>query len=129
MKNHLVTLSLGVLITGQLALLTARAGSAPDSVSSVVGDANDPTKWTATKWTPEETALFEGAPVYHGDHKDLILLRYTFYVSDYDADRPCPLWVAHIDEGDASEKAKMRTESHRSEELTPELQSLRHLVC
>jgi DNA/RNA endonuclease G (NUC1) len=111
MKNYLVRLSLGFLIAGQLAFSIARAGSQPDSVSSVVGDTADPTHWPATKWTPEETALFEGAPVYHGDHKDLILLRYTYYVSEYDADRLCPLWVAHIDEGDERPKAKLRTQS------------------
>lgn len=111
MKNRLSRLGTAVLLAFQIPF-PARAGSQPDSVSSVVGDTADPTHWPATKWTPEETALFGGAPVYHGDHKDLILLRYTYYVSEYDADRLCPLWVAHIDEGDEMPKAKLRTESH-----------------
>ena len=80
---------------------------APD-VRSTVGDA---THWTASHWSPEDTALFEGIPAYHGPDRDLILLRYSYYVSDYDADRLCPLWVAHIDVGDTSAKARERVKS------------------
>ena len=75
---------------------------------STVGDR---THWTATNWSSDDSALFEGIPVYRGPHKDLIILRYSYYVSDYDADRLCPLWVAHVDVGDTAGKAKTRVES------------------
>ncbi len=83
--------------------------AAPTEIHSVLGDT---AHWTATKWSPDETALFGGMPVYHGPHKDLILVRYSFYVSDYDTEQLCPLWVAHVDEGDALAKAPSRTEGH-----------------
>ena len=81
--------------------------AAPSNVTSIVGDS---THWTATKWSADDAALFGGMPVYHGTHKDLILVRYSFYVSNYDTEQLCPLWVAHVDEADALAKAHQRTD-------------------
>ena len=98
---------------GLLSVLAVAVSSvifaAPSDVVSVVGDS---TQWTATKWSADDAALFGGMPVYHGTHKDLILVRYSFYVSNYDAEQLCPLWVAHVDEADALGKAPSRTSGH-----------------
>ena len=76
---------------------------------SIVGDAKN---WTALKWSPEDIALFHGAPTYHGPAKNLILLRYSFFVSCYDLDRRVPLWVAHVDEQDSLAKDEVRKGGH-----------------
>lgn len=70
-----------------------------------------PTQWAATKWSAQDLSLFGGFPKYTGDHKHLVVIRYTYYVSNYDADRLCPLWVAHIDYSDGLEKMSLRENS------------------
>lgn len=78
--------------------LQASAKEKPDAVEGT------PTEWPATKWSAEDALLFGGLPQYKGDHRNLIILRYTYYVSCYDADRLCPLWVAHVDYKDGFKK-------------------------
>mgnify|MGYP000511510057 CR=1 FL=1 len=65
-----------------------------DYLQSERGDAQH---WTGLKWTPEESALFGGMPRHTEDRDHLLVLRYGFYVSHYDAERRVPLWVAHVD--------------------------------
>lgn len=104
-----------------------RAIPQPADVTSVVGDGHH---WAATHWSTDDTALFGGPPIYRGNDNDLILLRYSFYVSEYDADRLCPLWVAHIDEGDALAKARLRTAGHNREwQRLPSFFADRNLVA
>ena len=79
--------------------------AAEKAIHSQVGDDSH---WTATHWTQDDIALFAGKPVYQGPDKDLILVRYSFFVSDYDVDRLTPLWVAHVDEQDAEAKDRGR---------------------
>jgi len=69
----------------------------------------DAQHWTGLKWTAEEIALFGGMPRQTGDRAHLLVLRYGFYVSHYDAEKRVPLWVAHVDRADSSDKARGRT--------------------
>jgi DNA/RNA endonuclease G (NUC1) len=81
------------------------AGAAGKPVHSLVGDA---AHWTATDWSADDAALFGGEPEYGGEDRDLILVRYSYFVADYDVDRLGPLWVAHVDEQDAELKDRAR---------------------
>jgi DNA/RNA endonuclease G (NUC1) len=103
-----ITAGLFCLVTS-LGFAAAPATNEVPHPRSEVGDADH---WTATRWSVDDTALFEGVPLYHGTHPDIILVRYSYYVSAYDADRLCPLWVAHVDVGDTREKAQLRTQKH-----------------
>ncbi len=107
---------LGLAFSAALAVFNPVAYGAPDAAAthtpSVVGDVTSAAGWYASKWQQADADLFDGAPVYRGEHKHLLLLRYSYYVSQYDCDRLCPLWVLHTDVGDLSEKAKMRTKGH-----------------
>src|SRR5437660_1763183 len=100
-----LVLSLALL----LSVASSYAISQPADVHSVVGSG---AVWAATKWSASDLSLFGGMPEYQGDHKNLLLLRYSFFVANYDGDRICPLWVAHVDTQDALAKATLRTDKH-----------------
>ena len=89
--------------------LATYAISQPRDVESIVGNA---LTWSASKWSTSDLELFGGMPTYQGPHQNLLLLRYSFFVANYDGDRICPLWVAHIDKSDALAKADLRTDKH-----------------
>lgn len=96
----------------QLLLTTAFSAEQVSGVTAgIKSTVGDRTHWTAANWSNDDVVLFEGIPGYGGPHQDLLLLRYSYYVSDYDADRLCPLWVAHVDVGDTADKAHARVES------------------
>lgn len=73
---------------------------------SLIGDE---THWAATRWSPAEVERFGGMPKFKGLDPKLIILRYSYYVSNYDLEHRVPLWVAHIDGKDSELKAKGRT--------------------
>jgi DNA/RNA endonuclease G (NUC1) len=89
--------------------VSIQAISQPTDVHSVIGS---PQIWAATKWSTADLALFGGMPKYQGDRKNLLILRYSFFVANYDGDRISPLWVAHINKRDALAKATLRTDKH-----------------
>lgn len=108
------------LLSFGLLAVSCFAAQGHDYVASTVGDA---THWTALNWTPEEVELFGGTPEYHGADKHTILVRYLYYVSNYDVDRLTPLWVAHVDERDAELKDRGRTKgefSRKDDKFTPD---------
>ena len=92
-----------------LSVVSSFAISQPPDVQSVVGK---PGVWAATKWSASDLSLFGGMPKYVGFHKNLLLLRYSFFVANYDGDRICPLWVAHVNKRGALAKATLRTDKH-----------------
>lgn len=79
--------------------------SAAQPFQSAIGDAEH---WTATKWTQADVERFGGMPVVIGEPQSIIL-RYTYYVSNYDVARRVPIWVAHVDAQDSELKARGRT--------------------
>jgi DNA/RNA endonuclease G (NUC1) len=85
---------------------TLAIASAAQPFQSVIGDAKH---WTATKWTKADVERFGGMPVVIGRDPQAIILRYTYYVSNYDVERRVPVWVAHVDGQDSELKAKGRT--------------------
>jgi DNA/RNA endonuclease G (NUC1) len=81
------------------ALAVSPISAAPRTVLSHAGDAAN---WAALRWTAEETARFGGEPVLRSESgRTLLLVRYSFYVSDYDLARRYPVWVAHVDRVDS----------------------------
>ena len=85
-------------------------GQAISQPRDVVSQLRSATKWAALKWSSSDLELFGGMPTYQGDHKNLLLLRYSFFVSHYDGDRIAPLWVAHINRRGALGKTVDRTD-------------------
>jgi hypothetical protein len=83
--------------------------AADDYVHSTLGSS---TEWSALKWTTDDTVLFGGIPGYSGPDKHIVLVRYSYFVSAYDADRLSPLWVAHVDEQDSLAKDEVRKKGH-----------------
>lgn len=88
------------------AWFVASVAIAAQPFQSAIGDAQH---WTATKWSKADIERFGGMPGLLGREANTILLRYTYYVSNYDLGHRVPLWVAHVDESDAELKAKGRT--------------------
>ncbi len=91
-----------------------------DYLQSERGDAQH---WTGLKWRPEEAVLFGGMPREAEVRQHLLVLRYGFYVSHYDAEKRVPLWVAHIDRSDSADKAKGRTKGawgRKDDKFTPD---------
>ena len=83
---------------------------------------------TGLKWTPEESASFGGMPTTGPGRPHLLILRYGFYVSQYDAEQRVPLWLAHIDQSDAFDKARGRTKGawcRKDDKFTPDTK----IVC
>lgn len=87
---------------------TQPSGSAPQATSAVAGAAaatsaaaHSPadTSWWATAWTEGDGAGFHGRPVSSTTGADpgdaTILVRYTRYVTDYDARLHSPVWGAY----------------------------------
>lgn len=90
-------------------LTPAGAISQPTDVVSVVGTASH---WGAMKWSAQDLARFGGMPRYAGERKNMLLLRYSFFATQYDGDRIAPLWVAHIDQEDGLRKTLTRTDKY-----------------
>jgi DNA/RNA endonuclease G (NUC1) len=85
---------------GVLSLAVAlTAGVGARTVYSRAGDA---TRWAATGWTNEETARFGGRPELRTEAgRTLLLVRYSYFVSNYDLARRYPVWVTHVDRVDS----------------------------
>jgi DNA/RNA endonuclease G (NUC1) len=86
------------------ALLTGLSHGA--IIKSLIGDEEH---WTATKWSKADIERFGGCPQVLGPERNSIMLRYSFFVSDYDIAQRTPIWVAHVDSADAEKKARSRT--------------------
>jgi DNA/RNA endonuclease G (NUC1) len=69
----------------------------------------DPQHWTATKWSQADIERFGGMPIVLKQEVKNIILRYTYYVSDYDLEHRVPFWVAHVNGRDSELKARSRT--------------------
>ena len=91
-----------------LALAAGPAAAGAPAAGALHSQVGDAAHWTALRWPAGAAAEFGGAPAYRGEDRDLILLRYSYYVSDYDVDRLGPLWVAHVDGPDAERKDRGR---------------------
>jgi len=88
-----------------VAVFACSVSFAAPPFQSAIGDPNN---WTATKWSKEDTARFAGMPTTNGREIRSILVRYTYYVSDYDLENRGPLWVAHTVGKDSELKARGR---------------------
>lgn len=53
--------------------------------------------WGARNWTAEDLNQFGGEPQVAGDTSTTLLVRYSYFVSDYDTAKLSPRWVAHLD--------------------------------
>jgi len=111
-------LTIGLWVVGWA--LSHAQQSKTDYLQSERGDAQH---WTGLKWTPEEATLFGGMPRHTEVRQHLLVLRYSFYVSHYDAEKRVPLWVAHVVRSDSSDKARGRTKgtwSRKDDKFTPD---------
>jgi len=89
-----------------IAAFACSVSFAAQPFQSAIGD---PENWTATKWSKADTDRFAGMPTTTGREIRNILVRYTYYVSDYDLENRVPLWVAHTVGKDSELKARGRT--------------------
>ena len=87
------------------ALFVSASAFANEPFLSAIGDSQH---WAGTKWSKEDIARFGGMPVVLNPDVKSIILRYTYYVSDYDLEHRVPLWVAHVDGKESEVKAKSR---------------------
>jgi len=114
--RQFLTIGLWVVLWGVAQAQQAKT----EYLRSERGDAQH---WTGLKWTPEEAALFGGMPRQAEVRPHLLVLRYGFYVSHYDAEKRVPLWVTHVVRSDASDKARGRTQgawSRKDDKFTPD---------
>lgn len=103
-NNHRLGFVAWTVLALSLAVRCAAAGSEQYVASQLrTGDS-----WGAQRWTADDLALFGGEPKVSGDTSGHLLVRYSYYVSDYDTVNDLPVWVAHIDTDKSAEAAASR---------------------
>src|SRR5689334_21742540 len=75
----------------------------------VQSELGEDAEWAAQKWTADELKQFGGEPREKGDKSARLLVRCSFYVSEYDTKHLNPVWVAHIDTKESAAAAALRT--------------------
>ncbi|HNC22857.1 MAG TPA: DNA/RNA non-specific endonuclease [Opitutaceae bacterium] len=66
------------------------------------------TDWGAQSWTADDLALFGGEPAVAGTNNSSLVVRYHYFVSDYDTALLAPTWVAHVDTRESAQAADVR---------------------
>jgi len=64
--------------------------------------------WGAQSWTTDDLSQFGGEPQVAGDASTTLLVRYHYFVSDYDTTNLAPRWVAHVDTKASAQAANTR---------------------
>ncbi len=98
-------LSRRVVALAALAFSVVLHASTPATVPSELGQGGT---WGAQSWTSGDLDQFGGEPHARGDASSTLLVRYHYYVSDYDTAKLAPKWVAHIDTQASAQAAASR---------------------